>query len=78
MSPFRIDFSQNAQDRLKQRRITRKDVRRCLIDGMICGVDIRGRKIKRLGFSKRVLEVVYLETANTIVIVTAYWKGIYL
>ena len=77
MSPFRIEFSSHAQQRLKERTITRQQIRQCLTDGVLMGLDIRGRKVKNVLLSKRLLEVIYLETKNGTLIVTAYWKGRY-
>lgn len=77
MSPFKIEYSLHATERLKERGITRQQIRLTLTHGRLAGIDLRGRKIKTLDFSKRKLEVVYIEDMSQIVVVTAYWKGLY-
>ena len=76
MSPFKIEFSPHAQERLKQRRITRRQVRICLTQGALVGIDIRGRRIKNLDFSGKTLEVIYLDSGKETLIVTSYWKAV--
>lgn len=77
MSPFRIEYSPHAQQRLKQRGATRYQVRRCVIHGNLIRLDVNGRKVKSLRFSNRILEVIYIDAKDGIVIITAYWRGLY-
>ncbi len=75
MAPFNLEISDHAALRLKERRVTREQVRRCLAKGTLTAVDTNGRSIKRFAFKKRVLEVIYVERQLGFVIVTAYWRG---
>lgn len=74
MSPFKLEISDHAAQRIKQRVITRALVRRCVVSGQIVGFDIRGRVIREMSFGKRKLVVVYLEIKLGALVVTAYWK----
>lgn len=60
---------------LRQRGITRSQVRRCLARGRVIGLDIGGRRIKRLSVNGKTLEVIYLEVAGGYLVVTAYFRG---
>ncbi len=75
MSPSRLEVPDHAQERLKQRRITRQQVRDCLSQGLLIGTDLRGRRINQKTIGKRILIVVYLEMLGGHVVITAYWKG---
>ena len=77
MSPVFVRISEHAASRMKQRGITRRQVRRCLTRGKAVGVDITGRRIKRIRVNHDVLEVIYLEVAGGYLVVTAYVKGVW-
>lgn len=72
-----MEISGHATARIKQRRITRSQIRNCLVKGQVYGVDLGGRKIKRVKFGKRVLEVIYIEKSRGYLIVTAYWRNVW-
>ena len=74
MSPFRLEISSHASERLKQRRITRAQLRNCISQGVLVGADINGRKIKQKRVGSKILVVVYLDILGGHFIVTAYWK----
>lgn len=42
MTPFRLELSDHAAARLKQRLITREQVRNCVAKGTVLGFDLRG------------------------------------
>jgi len=75
MAPSRLEISDHAQDRIKQRGITRQQVRNCLNLGKITGIDLRGRKICQKRIGSRLLIVVYIEVVGGQLVVTACWKG---
>ena len=75
MSPARLEISDHAKLRLKQRDITRQKVRECLAKGKVTGVDLRGRRISEYTTGQKSLVVIYLEVKGGYLIVTAYWKG---
>jgi hypothetical protein len=75
MSPSRLEVSDHAKERLKQRSITRQKIRECLAKGRISGVDLKGRRIAELKSGRKTLVVIYLEVTGGYLIVTAYWKG---
>ena len=74
MSSYRIEVSDHAHDRLKQRKITREQARLTIIRGNLIGLDIRGRQISSRSFGSRVLVVVYLVIPSGYLLVTAYWR----
>lgn len=74
LSPAHLEISDNASERLKERRITRQMVRLCIEKGRLFGVDINGRRVKQILIKKRALIVVYLGTTKGQLVVTAYWK----
>ncbi len=76
MSFLEILLSDHAKQRIKERRITRSQIRICLLQGFITHLDINGRKTKNLKFGNKTLEVIFLEQAHRAIIITAYWKGI--
>ncbi len=76
MTPSRLEVPDHAQERLKQRQITRQQVRDCLYKGFLIGTDLKGRRTNQKTIGKRTLIVVYLEVLGGHVVITAYWKGI--
>jgi hypothetical protein len=74
MSPFLLQISEHARLRLKQRAITRSQVRKCLSSGEK-KLDLNGRKMKHQKIGAKFLEVIYLEIAGGYLVITAYWKG---
>jgi hypothetical protein len=50
-------------------------VRRCLAKGVLTGIDLRGRQVKRLREGKRILEVIAIEISGGFLVVTAYRRG---
>lgn len=77
MSPFILDVSAHAHERLKQRKITRFAVRLCLARGRLVTIDINGRRTNRMKFGSRELECVYLQKKSGYVLVTAYWRSVW-
>jgi len=77
MTPSKLELSDHAADRLKLRQITRKQVRDCIYSGTLSGTDLKGRRVKRKKFGKRLLEVVYIEILAGYLVITAYWRGIH-
>jgi hypothetical protein len=75
LAPFRLEISEHAAERFKQRGITRQHVRDCLARGSRIGFDLRGRFICAAQIMGRELIVVYLEIPLGVLVVTAYWKG---
>jgi Domain of unknown function (DUF4258) len=78
MAPSRLEISNHAKERLKQRLITRNLIRKTLALGNLVGTDLKGRKIKQKKFGKRILIVVYLENIGGQSVITSYWKGEFL
>ena len=78
MAPSRLDVSNHAKERLKQRKITRNLIRKVLALGTLVGADLKGRRIKQKKFGKRTLIVIYVENVGGQSVVTAYWKGEFL
>ena len=74
MSPFKLEISDHAAQRLKQRLITRDLVRQCVIKGQLVGFDIRGRVIREFLVGRRRLVVIYIEITLGVLVVTAYWR----
>jgi hypothetical protein len=74
MSPFLVEISEHAATRLKQRVITRAQVRKCLASGTK-KLDLNGRKTKIQKFGNKTLEVIYLDVSGGYLVITAYWKG---
>ena len=70
-----LELSPHAAERIKQRRSTRAQLRSCLAKGKNYGVDLSGRRVRRIRFGSRVLEVVYLEGTKGYLVVTAYWRN---
>ena len=77
MSPFRIEFSPHASQRLKQRAVTRREVRTCITQGDLIRLDLNGRKVNHFRFLKRILEVIYIDEKDGVTVITAYWLGRY-
>ena len=77
MAPFRLEVSDHAALRLKQRSITREQVRTCIASGNVIGYDIRGRTISQIHFNGEFLIVIYLPIPLGAIVVTAYWGGIF-
>ena len=75
MAPFRLEVSDHAALRLKQRSITREEVRSCIASGSIVGYDIRGRTISQIRLNGDVLIVIHLPIPLGAIVVTAYWGG---
>jgi hypothetical protein len=75
MAPSRLEISDHAEERLKQRGITRQQVRNCLNLGATVGIDLRGRKICQKRIGSRLLIVIYIEVVGGQCVITAYWKG---
>ena len=75
MTPFRLELSEHAAARLKQRLITREHVRKCVAKGNILGFDLRGRVVCQARIGRDDLVVVYIEIPQGVLVVTAYWKG---
>jgi len=74
----RVEYSDHAKERLRERRITRRQVTQCLFDGSLMGFDLRGRKMNQQKIGTRTLIVVYLDSdGGGKVVITAYWKGIF-
>ena len=76
MTPFRLEISEHAALRLKQRLITREQVRTCVAKGSVLGFDLRGRQICQARIDGDDLIVVCIEIPQGVLVVTAYWKGI--
>lgn len=74
MAPAHLDISTHAAERLRERLITRNQVRICLAKGRLCGVDVRGRYVKEVRIERRVLVVVYLQVKAGYLVITAYWR----
>jgi len=75
MPPARLEISAHASERLRERLITRSQVRQCLAKGVLNGLDLRGRFVKEIAIEKRILVVVYLQAKAGYIVITAYWKG---
>jgi hypothetical protein len=75
VAPSRLEISENAASRLKQRSITRQHVRDCLAVGDTIGFDIRGRFICLGQVAGKELIVIYIKIPLGVLVVTAYWKG---
>ena len=74
MAPARLEIPQHAALRLRQRRISRQMIRRCIARGQLLGIDVNGRSIAALAVGKRTLVVVYIAEKHGFLAVTAYWK----
>ncbi|HLB58799.1 MAG TPA: DUF4258 domain-containing protein [Bdellovibrionota bacterium] len=74
MTPFFLEISRHAKERIKQRRITRKKIRDCIIHGDLLNIDYRERRTRALKFGAKTLEVIYLEIKMGYLVVTAYWR----
>lgn len=74
MSPSRLEISDHAAGRLRERQISRQAVRNCLAQGTLVGLDIGGRLVRTLTVGRRTLVVVYLEVKGGALVVTAYWR----
>ena len=75
MSPARLEISAHAAERLRERVITRSELRQCLAKGELSGLDLRGRFVNEIKIAKRILVVVYLQAKAGYIVITAYWKG---
>ena len=76
MTPFRLEISEHAALRLKQRLITREQVRTCVAKGSVLGFDLHGRHICQARVDGDDLIVIYIEIPQGVLVVTAYWKGL--
>ena len=75
MTPFRLEVSDHAADRIHQRGITRQLIRQCIATGTLETLDVGGRLVKTLRVQRRTLIVVYLDIrGGGALVVTAYWK----
>jgi hypothetical protein len=74
MTPSRLEVPQHALDRLKLRRVTRKQIRECLYKGKLVSTDGNGRRISEKRFGKQILIVVYLLVQGGYLVITTYWK----
>ena len=75
MSPFILDISPHAVERLKQRKISRSLVRKTIVLGQLVSVQSNGRNIRQLKVRGRTLEVIYLNCSGGFILVTCYWLG---
>jgi hypothetical protein len=76
MSPSRLEVPQHATDRLKLRKVTRRQVRDCLYKGKLVSTDGNGRRINEKKFGSKTLVVIYLPVTGGFKVITTYWKGI--
>ena len=68
-----IILTKHAEDRLKERNIKLEQVKRAIYDPSII-LPVWGKKKRVMKeFSGRHLDVIYRETENTIVLITAVW-----
>lgn len=74
MTPFRLDVSDHAAYRLRERGITREGVRRCIAKGDRTSLDVNGRLVKEIRLKRKILVVVYIELKDGALVITAYWK----
>ena len=77
MSPFALDLSEHARIRIKERRISRSQIRTCIAKERSVGSQPGGRQLKRIKFGKRALEVIYLSKQDGVVVITAYWRNVW-
>jgi len=75
MSPFILEVPAHAAERLKLRKVSRSQVRRCITRGVLVEVRTNGRKTRRLQIGRRTLEVIYLDRAGGFILVSCYWEG---
>ncbi|MCX6105044.1 MAG: DUF4258 domain-containing protein [Proteobacteria bacterium] len=75
MSPAHLEISEHAAERLRERVITRSQVRQCLAKGELTGLDLRGRFVREIKITKRILVVVYLQAKAGYIVITAYWRS---
>lgn len=75
MAPSRLEVPPHAMDRLKLRKVTRRQIRECLHKGNLVSTDGNGRRINEKKFGKQTLTVVYLLVRHGYMVITAYWKG---
>ncbi len=75
MSPFLLEVSEHAHERLKTRRIARNLVRQCIIKGELVELHENGREVRQLSIKNKILEVVYLAKKGGFILITAYWLG---
>lgn len=75
MSPAHLEISEHAAERLRERVITRSQVRLCLAKGELTGLDLRGRFVREIKITKRILVVVYLQAKAGYIVITAYWRS---
>ena len=69
MTPKRIEYDVHANDQMRDRKITRADVRWLLADGVMCEA-----VFARCGYLRgREAKVVYLENAERVYVVTVMW-----
>jgi hypothetical protein len=74
MSPFRLEISDHAAARFRERGITRQLVRACIAYGDVGSVDLSGRLVCEWSVRRKILVVVYIEVKGGVLVVTAYWK----
>jgi hypothetical protein len=75
VSPFRLEVSDHAEDRLKLRGITRQLVRQCIAKGKLDSLDVSGRLVRELNVGRKTLVVVNLDIDGGALLVTAYWRA---
>lgn len=74
----RVEYSEHALERMKERRITRQQVTKCLFDGGLAGFDLRGRRMMQVKINGRVLLVIYVDLdGGGKHVITTYWKGVF-
>lgn len=74
---FRIEISEHAATRLKKRQITRQLTRYCLVNGTLVSLDQSGRKVKACRIKDKLLEAVFIDEKDGVLLITAYWRGEY-
>lgn len=77
MSPFFLEVDTHALERFRLRGITRQRLRQVIVKGELVEFHQNGRKVRRLRFGSRSLEVVYVDLTLGYAVVTAYWIGEY-
>jgi hypothetical protein len=70
-----LEISEHANDRLKQRKVTRHLVRQCIVKGELVELHDNGREVRRIKVRSKILEAVYLPKKGGFILITAYWTG---
>lgn len=76
MTPKRIEFDPHAVDDMRERRISRGDVRWLLAQGLPAEAETRGgetRYGRRGHLGRREAKVIYLENAERILVISVMW-----